>query len=235
MILDEPDTPITRPSTIGHGWIVTYCDLVALMLTFFVMLYSVSSRDPSRVDSTLSSVTQRFAKSSIESNFGNISSQTGSVLLDQEYIDSVLSMIRGRDTLGEIKLTQSTIGTLMVRLEMDKVFIPRTGILSEEGLSLVNDIARVMLRPDAVVALPMIEIRVSGTAKELSGDMPDTGIEAPVPIRQASRIARTLIDARVPSGAISTLALESDSPYLDIAFYTVSTPERGGAVNGELK
>lgn len=235
MILDEPDALITRPSTVSQGWIVTYCDLIALMLTFFVMLYSVSSRDPSRVDSTVSSLTEQFAKSSVISDFGTISSQTGSVLLDQEYLDSVLSMIRGRDRLGEIKLIRSTGGTLMVRLERDKVFIPRTGILSEEGLSLVNDIAKMMLRPDAVVALPMIEIRISGATNELSEGMPDAGIEAPVPVRQASRIARALIDGRVLSDAISTLILESDSPHLDIAFYTVSAPERGGAVNGELK
>jgi|GEM_PF-1388822 len=235
MILDEPDALITKPSAVSQGWIITYCDLVALMLTFFVMLYSVSARDPSKVDSTVSSLTEKFAKSSVTSDFGTVSSQTGSVLLDQAYLDSVISAIRGRDAFGEVKLIRSTGGTLMVRLERDKVFVPRTGILSPEGLILINDIARAMLRSDAVVALPMIEIRISGTADELSETASSAGDEAPVPVRQASRIARTLIDSRVASSSISTLILESEIPHLDIALYTVSAPERGAAVNGVLK
>ena len=235
MILDEPGALIAKPSAVSQGWILTYCDLIALMLTFFVMLYSMSARDPSKVDSTVSSLTDKFAKSSVASDFGTVSSQAGSVLLDQEYLDSVISTIRGRDAFGEVKLIRSAGGTLMVRLERDKVFVPRTGILSPEGLTLINDIARAMLRSDTVVALPMIEIRISGAKDELSEGVFNAGGEAPVPVRQASRIARTLIDARVPSDSISTLILESEIPHLDVAFYRISAPERGSTVNGVLE
>ncbi len=231
MILDEPGISITPPPPVRLGWIVTFSDLMALMLTFFVMLYSVSSRDPSKVDSTVSGLTQKFAKSTVPSDLGTVASQTGMVIPDQEYLDSVISTIRGSDAIGEVKLLRSEGGTLMVRLSRDKVFVPRTGVMSPEGLAMVKDIVRAMLRKDSAVTLPMIEIRIVGTTEEFSDHATAPGAEAPVIVRQAGRFARTLMDAQVPSLSIATVVLEGDAPKLDIAFYTISAPEPGAAVS----
>ncbi len=231
-MMDEPGILIAEPPAIRHGWLVTYSDLIALMLTFFVMLFSLSSRDPSKVDSTVSGLTEKFAKSTVTSDLGTVASQTGLVMLDQAYLDSVISTIQGHDAIGEVKLLRSKGGTLMVRLLRDKVFIPRTGVMSPEGLSMANDVAKAMLRPDAGVALPMVEIRITGTAEEFSDDAARYGSEAPVIIRQASRFARTLTDNNVPQQSIATVVLEGSAPALDIAFYSISSTENRAAVNG---
>ncbi len=232
MILDEHGMSITPPRPIRQGWIVTFSDLIALMLTFFVMLYSLSSRDPSKVDSTVSSLTEKFAKSTVKAEFGTVASQTGVVMLDQKYLDAMVSTLRGRDAAGEVKLLRGENGTLVVRLNREKIFIPRTGVLSPEGRLVVLDIARAMLRPDAGVALPMIEIRIAGVPEEFSEDAANMGSEAPVIARQASRFARTLTDADVPPQSISIVVLEGDAPKLEIAFYAISSPEDGAIPGG---
>ena len=223
MILDEQDMALPRPESPRQDWLITYSDLVSLMLTFFVLLISMSSTDPSRVESAVSSLTEKFAKSAISSEAGIVTSQSGTVILDQAYLDSVITTIRGRDNIGEVKVLRSEEGTLMVRLDRDKVFLPRTGVLSPDGLSVINGIARAMQRGNSGITLPMAEIRLVGDAKELTFVAKAGENETPVIIRQASRIARTLTAAQVPSTALTAVLMEGAEPGLVLAFYAIAS------------
>lgn len=223
MILDEQDLALSHPESPRQEWLLTYSDLVSLMLTFFVLLFSMSSTDPSRVESAVSSLTERFAKSAIATEAGSITSQSGTVILDQAYLDSVITTIRGRDNIGEVKVLRGEDGTLMVRLDRNKIFLPRTGVLSPEGLSVINGIARAMLRRNSGIALPMAEIRVVGDAQEFTGAAGAEGNGGPVIIRQASRIAKTLIAAQVPSAALTAVLMEGAEPGLVLVFYAIAS------------
>lgn len=234
-MMDDPGFTIEPPPAVSSVWIITFCDLVSLLLAFFVMLYSVSARDPSKVDATVSSMTEKFAKSSVLSEFGTVASQTGVVLEDQEYLDSVISTIRGRDTMGEIKLLRSNKGTLMVRLRRSDIFVPRTGVLTPGGLALVQDIAKAMVRRDVGVTLPMIELRIVATPEETSDATAVDATEQPFIIRQVSRFAQSLIGENVPPQSISTAVLQGDAPMLDIAFYTLSDIERQATAAGSVR
>jgi Membrane MotB of proton-channel complex MotA/MotB len=233
MILDEQDLALPQSESPRQDWLITYSDLVSLMLTFFVLLFSMSSTDPSRVESAVSSLTEKFAKSAIATEAGMITSQSGTVILDQVYLDSVITTIRGRDNIGEVKVLRSEDGTLMVRLDRDKVFLPRTGVLSPDGLTMINGIAEAMLRRNSGITLPMAEIRVVGDAKEFTGGAGVEENETPVIIRQASRIARTLISAQVPSTALTAVLMEGVEPGLVLAFYTIASEGKNSSPDGD--
>ncbi len=221
-MLENNEPPFTAPPEINQGWIVTFSDLVSLLLAFFVVLYSVSTREPSKVDAAVSSVSDRFAKSSVNSEFGTVASQSGVVIHDQEYLDSVVSALRGRDTRGEVIQLRSNGGTLIVRLARDKVFIPRTGVLSPEGVSLTDDIARVMAQGDAAAALPSMEVRMIATAEELAAGRDEKTGELPVFMRQASSFARATAGRDTAAQAISAVLLEGGEAMLELAFYTIA-------------
>lgn len=223
--------PAPRPPA-SPAWIITFSDLIALLLVFFVMLVSVSANDPSRVDSVVSSVTEEFAKSAVLSEFGTVASQTGVVIPDQDYLDSVVTKFRGRDVMGEVKLLRNAGGTMMVRLNREAVFIPRTGVLSPEGMALTKDIANAMQRRGASGITPNVEIRITGAAQELSAEVENEGAESPVIIRQASRFARALVDAQVSPKAISAVIMEGSEPLLDLAFYSLSDEGNNAAGKG---
>jgi len=224
-MFDEQDIQIDAPAVVGSQWITTFCDLIALLLTFFVMLYSVSARDPSRVEATVSSVTDKFAKSRVISEFGSVASQAGVVMFDQEYLDSVISTLRGRDAIGQVKQLSVNKGTLMVRLDRDNVFVSNTGVLTPEGAAMARDIASTMLRRDVGVVLPVIEIRLTVPSEELSRVTAPDDTQSALAIRQVSRFARQLVDAQIPVESISALVLEGDTPSFDMAFYLLSDIE----------
>ncbi|HEX4889091.1 MAG TPA: flagellar motor protein MotB [Alphaproteobacteria bacterium] len=222
MILDEPGMNLPGPAPIRQDWIVSFSDLIALMLTFFVVLFSMSTSDPSKVESAVSSLTEQFAKSAIESDLGIITSQTGTVILDQEYIDAVVSTLKGRDTAGQIKSLRAKDGTLIVRMDRKNIFLPRTGVLSAEGQAMMAGIAAAMLRRDSGIGLAMAEIRIVGDAKEFADNAAEGADETPVMVRQASRVARALIASKVPSSALVTVLQEGEEPGLVMAFYTIA-------------
>lgn len=232
-MLDKSDQSFSPPPVIGQGWIVTFSDLMSLILAFFVMLFSMSARDPSKVDSAVSSMTEKFAKSSVLSEFGTVASQSGVVVLDQKYLDSVITKIRGHDRLGEVKLLRNDGGTLMVRLVRDRVFVPRTGVLSPEGVALAQDIASSMLRHSIGAEYPNIEVRIIATPQEYASALSPADNETPVILRQAGRFAQTLIDAQISPQAISAVVIEGEAPMIDIAFYTLSEPGKNPAANSK--
>lgn len=224
-MFDEQDIQVDAPAVVGSQWITTFCDLIALLLTFFVMLYSVSARDPSRVDATVSSVTDKFAKSRVVSEFGTVASQAGVVMFDQEYLDSVISTIRGRDAIGQVKQLSADKGTLMVRLGRDNIFVSNTGVLTQQGAEMARDIASTMRRRDVGIVLPVIELRLTVPSEELAmGTVPDD-TQSALAIRQVSRFARQLVEAQIPAESISALVLEGDAPSFDMAFYLLSDIE----------
>ena len=234
-MMDEYGNIATPPPVVNQGWIVTFSDLMSLLLAFFVMLYSVSARDPSKVDAAVSSMTEKFAKSSVISEFGKVVSQTGVVLQDQEYLDSVISTLRGRDNIGEVKLLRSNEGTLMVRLDRTNIFVPRTGVLTPAGAAMAQDIATAIVRRDVGETLPVIERRIGVAPDEMAGVTTANDTEQPFIIRQVSRFAQTLMDANVSPLSISTVVLEGEAPGLDIAFYTVSDVEKRSTAGDKVK
>jgi hypothetical protein len=75
----------------------------------------------------------------------------------------------------------------------------------------------------------MAEIRVIGTPQEYAENRAGQENEAPVIIRQASRIARTLMDAKVPSRSLTAVMMESGEPGLVMAFYAMSPSGKDAA------
>lgn len=221
---DDAGFPQPSSAKVNQNWIITFCDLVALMLTFFVMLYTISARDPSKVDAAVSSVNDKFAISRLYADQGLMAATSGIVLTEQEYLDAVITTIRGRSILGEVKTGMIGNGTLMARIDRDKLFVPRTGVLSPEGQEFAHDIARVLLKKNSGISLRSMEMRLSASADEINAATASMGTEAPVIIRQAGSFVKELTDKRVSARAISALITPGEKAELVLLFYSAAPP-----------
>lgn len=219
------ETEPSPPPVISRGWIVTFSDLIALLLAFFAMLYSLSARDASKVDAAVSSMTEEFARSRVVSDLEVVAARTGILITDEEFLDAVVTNIRGRDNAGQVKQLRSEGGTLLVRLTRDELFLPKTGVLRPEGILLIKDIADAMLRPSAVVGFRSVEVRITRTPEEAAAAVSDKAADVSIPVRQVSSFARALVEADVPAPAISTVILDGKNPNVELAFYTITSAD----------
>ncbi|MFZ5915179.1 MAG: flagellar motor protein MotB [Pseudomonadota bacterium] len=221
---DDYDLPQPAPARISQAWIVTFGDLIALMLTFFVMLYTISSREPSKVDAAVSSVNEKFAISRIFSGNGLMAAKSGIVLTEQEYLDDVITTIRGRSAFGEIKTVLSGDGTLTARIERDGLFVPRTGVLTAEGREFAQEISRILLKQNSGVALRSMDIRLTAPVEEIDSATLAPVTEAPAVIRQAGSFIKELTDAGVSGKVISASVIPGEKPELLLLFYSATAP-----------
>lgn len=226
-VTDEDGLPPPPPIRVNQAWIVTFSDLVALMLTFFVVLYTISARDPSKSDAAVSSVNDKFAVSRIFSGNGLMAAKSGIVLTEQKYLDDVVTMIRGRSNLGEIKTSLSGNGILTARIARDRLFIPRTGVLSPDGKEFAREIAHVLLEQNSGISLRSMEVRISAPADEIDSATSGNEAEAPVIIRQAGSFVSELTELRVLPSAISVLVTPADTSEVVLLFYSAAPAGEG--------
>ena len=123
----------------SQAWLVTFTDLVSLMLTFFVMLFAMSSvkidRWKEMTDALSTSLnpqrTPSIVTNSAKFNIGTIFRRQA---INLDYLDSILSEAMTRDPLLKK-------GTLM-RLDDRLVFALPGDLLFKEGGAVMTDKAR---------------------------------------------------------------------------------------------
>src|ERR1700680_2942529 len=59
----------------GHGWFVTFADLMGLLVSFFVMLVAFSNQDAKKVQAVAGSMREAFGVQSIVRNSGLLENQ----------------------------------------------------------------------------------------------------------------------------------------------------------------
>ncbi len=59
----------------GHGWFVTFADLMGLLVSFFVMLVAFSNQDAKKVQAVAGSMREAFGVQNLVRNSGLVESQ----------------------------------------------------------------------------------------------------------------------------------------------------------------
>lgn len=156
----KDDRPAGAPS-----WMVTYSDLVTLLLTFFVLLLSMSSLDPIRFNSAAKSLKKAF-------NIHDIPSQTKyiipvlpspstpriSPIIEQttakvhEKIKSQIDALRLNSQVGVLKRDDESI---VLRINDSVLFEPGQAKITPRSYPILRDIA------DIIRPLPM-DLRIEG-------------------------------------------------------------------------
>lgn len=203
--------------------------LFLILLAFFVQMTAVSTKTPSRVDSTLSSITETFGKSAQPFPEGAIAASSGSVIRDLPYLDAVVSAARGSGDRGEVKSSRHD-GTLMLRMPRERLFVAHTGVMHLEGAAFARRLAEAMIAGDISQPLRSIEIRLVAGADELAGAPQQTAPAAP--IRQAAAFAVALSEAGVNPAAIAASVIAGPAPIVEMRFYSLAPEPGENGANG---
>lgn len=187
-----------------EGWIQTYADMVTLLLTFFILFFSISKIDQSKFEEFKSAISDDFLKKETVKPFTEVNKELERVIKEQN-LEDVLTL--EKDPLGvKIQLASSSLypsGSAEIRSGMQPVIQDVAGAIDQ--LSAENYIVEVEGHTD--------DIPVSSSSRyqsnwELSAHRATNVIkllnQSGIPIEhlKASAFAdsRPLVPNRTPSG-----------------------------------
>jgi len=121
----------------GSGWLVSFTDLVCLMLTFFVMLYAMSEPDARRMAdlsaTLMGRIVPRADGEDMPSAAFNAMRLDRGKAIDLGYLGNIFqSQITASPELSGLVLTRRE-GVLVLALPADLLFAPGSASLSETG------------------------------------------------------------------------------------------------------
>ena len=141
MLPPDPEQDIGPPPIVGgnKAWLVTFTDTVSLLLTFFVMLFSMSSVSGDRFKEITDSLTQslnpiKVEKTTVPTVPFNIGTIFRRQAVNLDYLASVLGEMAAREPL--------LAGVQIIRQE-DRLVVALPGdLLFEQGRALMTEGAR---------------------------------------------------------------------------------------------
>lgn len=145
MVGDEDETPEVSEEP-SHAWMLTFADLVSLMLTFFVLLYSMSSLQSDEFETLASVLSQRLNPSRDlvkESPTADLNLPTVSVprAASLYYIQHVLrTKFEDDPTLGTLSIKR-TDSELIISLPSDALFAPASATLTPAADRILSTLA----------------------------------------------------------------------------------------------
>jgi len=220
--INLPPEPPSHNESLRERNMTLLLSLFLILLAFFIQMTAVSDKNPSRVDSAVSSITQKFGKSANEFEDAGISAASGVLIKDMPYLDAVVSATAGMDSFGEVKSTRKD-GTLTLRIAREQLFVTNTGVIHPDGVALISRLADAMTVGNNNAALRCVEIRLIAAKSELSSPAASTEVQS-APIRQAAALSQALNEAGVPSRAISAGVSHGAAPMVEMKFYAL-TPD----------
>lgn len=120
----------------GKAWLVTFSDLICLLLTFFVMLYAMSEPDPARYKALAAGVPgakpEQAGEERPEAAFSAASLDRGKAI-ELGYLGRVFESQMARSPeLADMRIARID-GTLILSMPSDLLFAPGDATLSEQG------------------------------------------------------------------------------------------------------
>lgn len=120
----------------GKAWLVTFSDLICLLLTFFVMLYAMSEPDPARYRALAAGVPgadpAQVGEQRPEAAFSAASLDRGKAI-ELGYLGRVFeSQMAANPELADMRIARID-GTLILSMPSDLLFAPGEAALSDGG------------------------------------------------------------------------------------------------------
>ena len=125
----------TQNNNNGYGWMITYSDLMSLLLTFFVLLFSMSSISADKFDnvaSSFQSVLSGSYKDSILDGQDGILELSEVVTRNEQMYDKVTQYVINEGLGSNISVSMNTKG-VFVELKEAILFEPGSASLKPEG------------------------------------------------------------------------------------------------------
>ncbi len=133
-------------------WLVSFTDVMALMLTFFVLLFAMSNPDEEKFEQFQENIQQNFNKFEGEAlNRGtedsiNIARVDYNQALDLKYLQVLIkNLVEQNPELGQITILQNA-GTLILSLPEEMLFESGGAILKSEAAQTLNAIVNTLRR-----------------------------------------------------------------------------------------
>lgn len=148
MNLDDFQTPTpTRQAPGGGGnWIITFADLICLLLSFFVMLVSMSTANDARTKAAVYSVSAAFSPVTVSGPAGTGDPYVGSdgeVLAAREFQTGIGNVFAAAIPAATVKVLQP--GRLMqVEFHAEAMFLPEKADLRPGQLPLLDRLVAAM-------------------------------------------------------------------------------------------
>jgi chemotaxis protein MotB len=183
----------------AERWLLTYADLITLLMVFFVVLYSMSSADSSKWQEVSLALQQAFNVGVLQGQSSTTLSNGGSSAVVEPPVESLISdnevpqVIRINDKIAAV-LAVITSQTPDVSVGID-----REGIVIRLSGSYLFDSGRAELKPNSMAVLDAIatELRPLDNEIRIDGHTDSTPIDSPrYPTNWELSVARALAVTR---------------------------------------
>lgn len=156
--LEEDDAPSG-----GGEWILTYADMVTLLLTFFVLLFSMSTIDTQQFTENFSAIKSALSGQESKTATSKITAKEASVLVEQIQMRRQIEQAQQR-VFQDVKLLQTTQGVegvvsakldkgkITLRMPSEVLFDSGSATLKPEGREVIMRMKNFFIKyPDQMI------------------------------------------------------------------------------------
>lgn len=217
-----------RSTSGGANWMNTYCDLVTLLLTFFILLYSMSTVDAQKYASIVAAFTKELNPEAYYNKNPQDSNEEVNPLEPNEETEKLDEMdqlytllkqyVEEQDLTGQVEVDKSE-EYVFIRFSDSVTFKGYSDILEESGKSMLDVLAIGLDTVDEYIE----EVIIAGHTAEVAYDKTD--IDRSLSTDRANVVLRYLEDKNVIS----------PSKYLAIGYGLYSPISDNGTPEGRAK
>ncbi len=207
--VEEPEKPANH-----ERWLITYADMVTLLMALFIVLYAVSVADQTKFDKLAESLSQAFGVEVLEGNDPDyaVPNISGSALFEDIRRD--LNSLQ--DRLDALQAVGPGSGGVSAKRNREGILISLYGnFLFDSGKATVNDEALSVL--EAVVAEidPDHPIRVEGHTDNIPIDTVLYPSNWELSSARATSVVRSLIELGVKPERLQAAGYGENRPVVD--------------------
>lgn len=210
MKIDDVHSHTQKPS--GLGWIVTFADLICLLLAFFVMLFSLSTINEPRTKAVIDSVSQAFTIGKTNGAGEPFTGGDGAALAARDLEVELARVFAAAIPAAEVDILRP--GRLMqVEFLVDALFLPGTADVRTGQIALLDRLVAAGSNPPPGQRIEM-EVTI-GTPQRRSV----SGAEEALAIARASAFARAMITRGLGEQAIRAGVEMGSAGHVRLSFH----------------
>ncbi len=148
-------TFMVRADSLNKGWLITFNDMITLILTFFVLILSMSDMDKPSIDQISQSVSEAFGVGGIRKPL--VTPRTAEPSPDRGQIQADRNPDMTRMAIQIASLpgmeAQTTPGGIRITMNEKVLFAPDSDVLSENSRQVLLALAPVLNTSDALITV----------------------------------------------------------------------------------